>query len=47
MFWVVLVLAVSVAPFILEWHYPADDRRIKGLWIAVCVPLGAAALASA
>lgn len=44
MFWVVLVLAGLVAPFILECRYPGGDRRTKGLWIAVCVLLGGAAL---
>ena len=44
MFWVVLVLAGLVAPFILEIRYLSGDRRTKGLWIAFCVLLGGAAL---
>ena len=44
MFWVVLVLAGLVAPFILEIRYLGGDRRTKGLWIAFYVLLGGAAL---
>ncbi|MEC4294999.1 NrfD/PsrC family molybdoenzyme membrane anchor subunit [Adlercreutzia shanghongiae] len=44
LFWVVLVLVGLGAPFVLEWRYPAGDRRVKGLWIAFCILLGAAAL---
>ncbi|MEY8460417.1 NrfD/PsrC family molybdoenzyme membrane anchor subunit [Eggerthellaceae bacterium 24-137] len=44
LFWVVLVLVGLGAPFILEWCYPAGDCRAKGLWIAFCILLGAAAL---
>lgn len=44
LFWVVLVLVGLGAPFILEWRYPAGDCRVKGLWIACCILLGAAAL---
>ena len=44
MFWVVLVLAGLVAPFVLEIRYLGGDRRTKGLWIAFYVLLGGAAL---
>ncbi len=44
MFWVVLVLAGLVAPFILEIRYLGGDRRTKGLWIACCLLLGGVAL---
>lgn len=44
LFWVVLVLAGLVAPFILESRYLKGDSRTKGLWIALCVLLGGAAL---
>lgn len=44
LFWVVLVLGGLGAPFVLEWRYPAGDCRVKGLWIAFCILLGAAAL---
>ena len=43
MFWVVLVLAGLVAPFILEIRYLGGDRRTKGLWIACCLLLGGVA----
>ena len=44
LFWVVLVLGGLAAPFVLEWGYPMGDGRVKGLWIAFCILMGAAAL---